>query len=197
MNIIRLIMTNAKYFAVATDVLLPPNNMGPAATIVVVMMAAHIAEMTRLHTTVTRVYCTYHNVEQAFKKMIITAFEDLYFNALYDEIIGYANCASLQLLSHLLMYYAMITPTELTQNYERPNTPYDPNQPIKNLFQQIQDARAFAMAGEQPYEDAMIVDVAFTLVFNTGFFPDACRALQARAIEDKIWMLFKIDFAAA
>jgi hypothetical protein len=41
----------------------------------------------------------------------------------------------------------MIAPTELTQNYERLNTPYDPNQPIETLFQKIQDARAFAVAG--------------------------------------------------
>jgi hypothetical protein len=44
------------------------------------------------------------------------------------------------------------------------------------LFQQIQDARAFAVAGGQPYGAAMIGNVVFTLVFNTGFFPDACRA---------------------
>jgi hypothetical protein len=39
----------------------------------------------------------------------------------------------------------MIAPTELTQNYERLNTPYDPNLPIETLFQQIQDARAFRL----------------------------------------------------
>jgi hypothetical protein len=73
----------------------------------------------------------------------------------------------------------MIAPTELTQNYERLNTPYDPNQPIENLFQQIQDARDFAVAGGQTYGDAMIINVAFALVFNTGLFSDACRARQA------------------
>jgi hypothetical protein len=41
----------------------------------------------------------------------------------------------------------MIFPTKLTQNYERLNTPYDPNQPIKSLFQQIQYARTFAVDG--------------------------------------------------
>jgi hypothetical protein len=61
----------------------------------------------------------------------------------------------------------MITPTELTQNYERLNPPYDPNQPIETLFQHIQDTRAFAVAGGQPYGAAMIVSVAYTLVFNT------------------------------
>jgi hypothetical protein len=61
----------------------------------------------------------------------------------------------------------MIAPTELMQSYERLNTPYDPNQPIETLFQQIQDARAFAVAGGQPYGAAMIVNFAYTLVFNT------------------------------
>jgi hypothetical protein len=45
----------------------------------------------------------------------------------------------------------MIAPTELTQNFERLNTPYYPNQPIETLFQQIQDAWTFAVAGGQPY----------------------------------------------
>jgi hypothetical protein len=91
----------------------------------------------------------------------------------------------------------MIAPTELTQNYERLNTPYDPNQPIETLFQQIQDARAFTVTGGQPYGAAMIVNVAYTLVFNTGFFPDACRSWQSRATAAKTWAQFKIDFATS
>jgi hypothetical protein len=91
----------------------------------------------------------------------------------------------------------MIAPTELTQNYEHLNTPYDPNQPIETFFQQIQDARAFAVAGGQPYGAAMIVNMAYTLIFNTGLFPNACRAWQSRAIAGKTWAQFKIDFATA
>jgi hypothetical protein len=79
----------------------------------------------------------------------------------------------------------MIAPTELRHNYEHLNIPYDPNQPIETLFQKIQDARAFAVAGGQPYGAAMIVNMAYTLVFNTGLFPDACRAWQSRAIAGK------------
>jgi hypothetical protein len=149
------------------DIFPVPNNPGPSAAVVVVMTAAVIAETTRLHLEATQVYRTYHNVDQAIKKLIIESFEDAYLNSLSDEIGGYANCTSLQLLTHLLTYYAMIAPTELTQNYERLNTPYDPNQPIETLFQQIQDARAFAVAGGQPCGAAMIVNVAYTLVFNT------------------------------
>jgi hypothetical protein len=161
------------------------------------MTAAVIAETTRLHREETQVYRTYHNVDQAIKKLLIEAFNDAYLNALSDDFFGYANCTSLQILTHLLTCYAMIAPTELTQNYERLNTPYDPNQPIETLFQQIQDARAFAVAGGQPYGAAMIVNVAYTIVFNTGLFPDACRAWQSRAIAAKTWAQFKINVATA
>jgi hypothetical protein len=106
------------------------------------------------------VYHTYHNADQVINKLIIGSFDDAYCNAISDEIVGYASCTSLQLPTHFVTYYAMIAPTELTQNYERLNTPYDPNQPIKTLFQQIQDARAFAVAGGQPDGAAMIVNVA-------------------------------------
>jgi hypothetical protein len=91
----------------------------------------------------------------------------------------------------------LIAPTELTQNYKRLDTPYYPNQPIETLFQKIQDARDFAVAGGHPYGAEMIANVANTLVFNTGLFPDACRAWQSRAIAAKTWAQFKIDFATA
>jgi hypothetical protein len=194
---LRIIMINEEYFAVAVDVFPVPKNPGPSAAVVAGMTAAIIAETTRLHKEATQVYRTYHNVDQAIKKLIIESFDDAYLNALSDDIVGYANCTSLELPTHLLTYYAMIAPTELTQNYERLNAPYDPNQPIETLFQQIQDARAFAVAGGQPYGAAMIVNVAYTLVFNTGLFPDACRAWQSRAIAGKTWAQCKLDFATA
>jgi hypothetical protein len=173
-----IIMTNEEYFTAAVDVFPVPNNPGPSAAAVTGTTAAVIAETTRLHKEATQVYRTCHNVDQAIKKLIIESFDSAYLNGLSDEIMGYAKCTSLQLLTHLLTYYATIAPTELTQNYERLNVPYDHNQPIETLFQQIQDARAFAVAGRQPYDAAMIVNVAYTLVFNTGLFPDACRAWQ-------------------
>jgi hypothetical protein len=43
----------------------------------------------------------------------------------------------------------------------------------------------------------MIVNVAYTLLFNTGLFPDAFRAWQSRAISGKTWEQFTLDFATA
>jgi hypothetical protein len=43
----------------------------------------------------------------------------------------------------------------------------------------------------------MIINVAYTLIFNTGLYPDACRAWQSRAVATKTWAQFKIDFSTA
>jgi hypothetical protein len=155
-----IIMTNEEYIAITADVFPIPNNPGASAEVVAEMRAAVIAKMTRLHREATQVYRTTQNVDQAIKKLILKAFDNAYLNGLSDEVVGNANCTSLQLLTHLVTFYAMSAPTELKQNYERLNTPYDPNQPIETLFQQIQDTRAFAVADGQPYGNAMIINVA-------------------------------------
>jgi hypothetical protein len=162
-----IIMTDEEYFAITADVFPVTDNPGAPAEVVAGMTAAVIAETKRLNREATQLYRTYHNMDQAIKMMIIEAFEEAYLNALSDEIVGHANCTSLQLLTHLSTFYAMIAPPELTQSYKRLNTPYDPNQPIETLFQKIQDARAFAVEGGEPYSNTM----------NMGLFPDACVKL--------------------
>jgi flagellar biosynthesis/type III secretory pathway protein FliH len=53
------------------------------------------------------------------------------------------------------------------------------------------------VAGGQSYGANMIVNVAYTLVFNTGLFSDACRAWQSIVIAGKTWAQFKIELATA
>jgi hypothetical protein len=96
-----IIMTNEEYFAIAVDVFPVPNNPGPLSAVVAGMAAAVIAETTRLHPEATQVYRTYHNVDQAIKKLIIESFDDAYHNALSDETVGYTNFTSLQLFNIL------------------------------------------------------------------------------------------------
>jgi hypothetical protein len=165
-----LIMTNDKYLALSIDVFTAPDNYGATPVHANNATEAHTTESNRAHKEAARVYRTYSSVDQAFKKLIIDAFNDQFLNALLDKVVGYTNRTSLDLLTHLLTYYVMISPTELTQNYERLNTPYDPNQPIESLLEQIQDARAFAVAGGKPYGDALIVNVAYIIFLTLSCF---------------------------
>jgi hypothetical protein len=67
-----IIMTNEEYFAIAADVFHVPTNPWPSTAIGAGMTAAVIAETTRLHREATQVHRTYHNVDQAIKKLIVS-----------------------------------------------------------------------------------------------------------------------------
>jgi hypothetical protein len=64
-----IIMTDEEYFTIAVNFFSVPTNPGPSATVVADMTASIIAETTRLHRESTQVYRTYHNVDQAIKKL--------------------------------------------------------------------------------------------------------------------------------
>jgi hypothetical protein len=51
--------------------------------------------------------------------------------------------------------------------------------------------------GGQSYGDEIIANVSFTLVFNTVLFSDNFHAWQARAVAEKMWTQFKLDFTSA
>jgi hypothetical protein len=53
------------------------------------------------------------------------------------------------------------------------------------------------LARDKPYRGAMIVNLAFTLVFNTSLFPDDLRTWQARATAENTWTQFKVDVTTA
>jgi hypothetical protein len=65
------------------------------------------------------------------------------------------------------------------------------------LFQKIKDAQAFSITGGQTYGDAMVVNVAYILVFKTVLFSYACQTWQVCPAAQKTWTNFKIHFAAA
>jgi hypothetical protein len=67
-------MTNDKCFALSMDVLTAPDNPGATPLHPENATAARIAEANRAYTESIRLYHTYHNVDQAFKKLIIEAF---------------------------------------------------------------------------------------------------------------------------
>jgi hypothetical protein len=108
-----LIVTNDEYFALATEVFTAPENPGAIPVHQDNATAARITEANQAHKEATHIYRTYNNVDQEFNKFIIDAFEDQFLNSLSNEDVGYTTCTSLDLLTHLLTYYAMLAPTEL------------------------------------------------------------------------------------
>jgi hypothetical protein len=90
---------------------------------------------------------TYNIVQSALKKQIFTVVEPMYIEILNDDLVGFANTTSRDMLYHLFLSYDRITVVDIEQNFENMRKEWDPQQPVETLFKQIQDCVDFAEAG--------------------------------------------------
>jgi hypothetical protein len=88
---------------------------------------------------------------------------------------------------HLKQTYGFINPTQLAENYNNMTVPMNFQDPIENIFKQIEDGVPYANAGMQPYTEAQYVNISFLLILNTGTIHNACRDWQRRTPVNKTW----------
>jgi hypothetical protein len=192
-----LTISPAVYATLSATPFIAPNNPGAAPVFPENRTAAQINATIRDHTEALRVWREHSNVDAALRQQLIGAVERLYLRTLQHRHTGFANVTTRQLIRHLLDTYGNITPTDLGNNDEKFKTACDPAQPIEALFSQIEDAMDFADAGGSPYTAQQVVTNAYSLVFNTGIFPEACREWRRRPAAEKTWAIFKTAFAEA
>ena len=106
------------------------------------------------------------------------------------DVTGFAGVTTLDLLTHLYTSYANITPLALADNHERLITSYDTTAPIENFFRQLENARDYAVTAKVPYTPEQIVSSAYSLLLQSGAYPEACREWRARTSE-KTLLQFK------
>jgi hypothetical protein len=74
-----------------------------------------------------------------------------YLDMLNDNMVGYANVLSREMLDHLFETYGNITAVDLEINFEHMRRAWDPQQPVETLFKQIQDCADYSEAGGCPH----------------------------------------------
>jgi len=102
-----------------------------------------------------------------------------------------------QMLQHLQTNYGTISTSQYKSNDERFRQPYDPNEPIEDLFERIDDAVDFAEQGGIPYTPAQIVKHVYNLLFASGLFTDACREWKRKPTADHTYENLQQHFTDA
>jgi hypothetical protein len=69
-----------------------------------------------MHAECRRIYTHRINVDQALKKLILEAYDNMYTSHLEDYLLQYANRSALEILMHLKKTYGLINPTQLAEN---------------------------------------------------------------------------------
>jgi hypothetical protein len=196
LGLLYLTITPAEYDALSATAFFPPENPGAAPTVPYAATSSQVATLLREHKANPHLFKEYIATDKALKQQVIAAVYAMYLKPLCNGITGFATDTTLEMLTHLYTSYSRLTPADLQGNDTRLRNPYDPNQPIKSLFDQIEDAVALAAAAQAPYSPAQIVAIAYTLVFTTGMLPEACRKWR-RNPADHTWPNFKTFFAEA
>ena len=192
-----LVIPTTEYTTLTPTAFVTPINPGPVLLPAAGATAAQLATAERVHSEDLRVWNLYQNTDKALKRQLLRAVEHVYLRALSNRNTGYANVTTLQLLQHLLRVHGRITAHDLAENFTRFKTAWDPNSPFETLIEQIDDAVDFATAGGDPFSNQQQINTAYTLVFNTGMFSDACREWRRQPILEQTWDNFKTHFALA
>jgi hypothetical protein len=156
----------------------PANTDGTAAQI---SAARHVWEED------VRTYRTYTSVQQALKKQIISVFEPMYLDVLNENMVGFANISSRDMLDHLLSTYGNITAVDLEINFEHMRRAWDPQQPVESWFKQIQDCADYSEAGGVLIGHPHKINVGYAKIFATGHFMSACRRWNEKHLIEKTW----------
>jgi hypothetical protein len=196
-GLLPLTVSMAVYNTISNTPFVAPNNPGPHPIVVAGSTAAQLVEANRIHKEDTRIWREFQATDKSLKQLLLGAVSDIYTSPLKNRVTGYANITTRQLIIHLYDKYGNITAGALDENEQQMKAPIDPNQPIENLFTQMEKAVDFADAAGTPFSANQIVTTAYNLVFKTGLYNETCRDWRRRAAVDKTWTNFQSDFSAA
>jgi hypothetical protein len=114
-----------------------------------------------MHDGCRLIYTKIINVDQALKRLIHEAYDNMYTSQLEDYLAQYANRSALEILMHLKQKYGFINPTQLADNYNKITAPINFQDPIESIFKHIEDGVHYANAGMQPYIESQYFNIAF------------------------------------
>ena len=187
LGLIYLTLSPTVYATLLDTLFVPPPNPGATAKIHSTTTASQTSSIRRAHDESQEIFKEYDNTNKALKKVLIGAVDDIFLRAIRDCYVGYANITTRPMFTHLYTTYANITPADIIKNDARLKTAYNVNQPIKRLFEQIEDAIEYVDAGHNPYTPLQVFTNAFQLVFQTGMFVQDCKYWNRTTPDDKTW----------
>ena len=119
---------------------IPLSNTGATPDIPVGSTVAKIAALRYAHTTAAVLFDEYDRTDKDLFQQLLSAVDKLFFRSLFHCYVGYGTVLMREILDHIYGTYANISPSDLQENKTRFRAPYDANQPIETLIDQLETA---------------------------------------------------------
>jgi hypothetical protein len=86
--------------------------------------------------------------------------DEQFIKSLHNRNTGYVTSSTWDILDFLYRNYGNITPAQLVENTSKLTEPFNPAEPIENLYTRFEDAMEFAEAANRPYTSEQILEYA-------------------------------------
>jgi hypothetical protein len=192
-----LLLSPTTYATLSVTPFTDPLNPGVSPIIPVGASTAGIGALERNHKESLRLWKEKNIVDEALKKQIINTVETIFLKSINNYYSGYAGITARAMIEYLYTRYGSINPTKIEENDAEFKADYDPSEPIKVLFQQIEETTTFASAAQQPYTSQQIITNSYNILQRTGLFSRSLREWRDRTDDTKTWAAFQSFFTKA
>jgi hypothetical protein len=141
-----------------------------------------------------RLFCV---VAEEIKQQVLLAVPNRYFCVLEDVDYGYSDVSVLTILPHLKATYATMEPEEIENNCARLTATWNPEDPIEELWQRIQEIQRFAAAAHEVITDAAALRLTLGVFEATGVFITATEKWRNKDQADWTMVIFQDHFTRA
>jgi hypothetical protein len=94
-----------------------PATPGPEAAVLDQVTAGKLSASRHYWEESVITFCMFNMVQQELQKQIITVFEPMYLDIFKDNMVGFANITSREMLDHLFLTYGNITAVDLEKQF--------------------------------------------------------------------------------
>jgi hypothetical protein len=192
-----IVMNNAAYVVRATVPFVVPVHPGPAPVHAVAATAAQIAETIRAYNQQLAEHTLYHRVSTELKSQILTAVEATYLRELENVDFGFADVTPQEMLQHLQTNYAVLTPEALEANRTSLSDPWNPDEPLENLWRKIFEVQRIATAGGAPITDVAAITLTLAMFETSGLLSTTTQQWRVRPVVQWTLPTFQSDFTLA
>ena len=156
-----------------------------------------ITEINRSHLALRAEHTKYVETSNALQAQVLEAVPDHFIRPLADPITEYANVSVLTIVNQLVARFGTITDEELQANALSLQRPWAPTDAIDTVWANINECRAFAVAGEDPISDRTTIAAALLTLERTGQFTLAVHEWHNKPAAEKTYANLVTHFNAA
>jgi hypothetical protein len=195
-----LVADGPTYIAITGAAAAPPIPANPGVHPVLVganPTHAQISQAERVHKEDRIQFITSTLVEAALKTLILAAVPHTFLEELRDTRLAFSKVSCLTILRHLRTTYGTVTADDLKLNLQNLSRQWGPEQPLEDLWAQINRCQEFAATSTDPITDATIIRTTLDNIEQSGAFVHDVRDWRKLPIADQTLARLKSHFNSA